>query len=346
MFVRALVMVFLFSSSALAAKPENNPNNEQGSTNGQPFKTLRAMIDVVAMDLQDAVQMLQANISAVEDRLQNQVDDLRDTQNTHAQLIGAIEAAIDLLTDRVAANEVNIAGLQSDVGSLEDQVDTLFSLDAFQAQLISVLRSDLTALDAEVTANDLDITALVDADAAIQYLIQANRGRINTLEQLVDLNAGDISTLLTEITVIEGDIDQLENELDTKQTLISGFCAPNSSIRRVRASGGVYCEKDDVSAGVGTLLTYTAWSQGELPSAGVFVGVGGARTYCPSNYQVTGGGFELVQLTDFGDVRAIQVYRARRDGNSYWVSGLNDNVVIGNNGRTAVRAFVDCIRII
>lgn len=67
---------------------------EQGSANGQPFKTVQSHIDLLRSDLEAAVG-----------DLQNQIDDLVVSQAAQDLIIAAIQTAADLLQDRVAENE-------------------------------------------------------------------------------------------------------------------------------------------------------------------------------------------------------------------------------------------------
>jgi len=345
--VTMLVMLVLCVGLPQAhAKKNNNQSNELGSGNGQPFQTLRGMINTLASDPDEAVAQLQNSIDTVEAQLQAQVDDLADVQTTHTQLLGAIQAAASLLEQRVSANEMAISQSQSDIALLDDQVATLFALDSFQSQLISALQADVAGLQAQISANDSDIATLINADAAMQQLIKANQQRINTLQSLITLNALDISAAQSDINQAEADIVYLRQEVASKQDLITGACSPGYSIRRISSSGVVTCERDDVSAGVGTLDTLAVERGVELPGAGITVGVAGVFASCPGAYRVTGGGHQIYQISDFGDVRLIQMTLSRSVDNGFYAVGWNDNIVAFGNGRVGITAFANCARVI
>lgn len=321
----ATVLLINFNlSTGASAKTDNS--GEQGSSNGQPFKTLQTRIDQLGSDFEAAVADLQA-----------QIDDLVASQAAQDTIIAAIQTAATLLQDRVAANESDIEALQA--------------ADLFQVQLIQALDDRLTALELRVSANEEDIAALILADQTMQAMISAIQGEITILNQRIDANDADIADLESEIGLLNTQLTSLQAELATKQNRVNGVCGAGSSIRQINADGSVVCEVDTVSAGVGSFVTTNVTRNAEIPGAGLFAGSLTLSAWCPSTYRVTGGGYSVSGYGDVwdGDERLVAVVADRHYGNSWRVSAYNDNVVIcafgSCSGKSRLYVYAKCGRV-
>jgi uncharacterized coiled-coil protein SlyX len=296
--------------------------SEQGSVNGQPFKTLQSHIDMLASDFDAAVA-----------DLQDQIDDLVASQADQDAVIAAIQTAVSLLQGRVAANEGDIAALQAAA--------------AFQAQLIQALDARLAALEARVAVNENDIAALILADQTIQALIAAIQAQIATLNARITANDGDIAALQADVAALNSALSLLQSQLVLKQNRVNGICAPGSSIRVINPNGSVVCEFDNVSAGVGTLQGTTVTATQEIPGAGLTAGVLLLPAVCPSTHVVTGGGYEfsIRSLLITADPRLIQVDVTAPSGNAWYVRAINDNVILFGCCRVDLVVYARCARV-
>jgi hypothetical protein len=291
--------------------------------------------------LQSHIDLLRTDFDAAVLDLQGQIDDLVASQAAQDVVISAIQTAASLLQDRVAANEGDIAALET--------------ANNFQDQLIQALQTDLTALEARVAANEGDIAAIILADQVTQALILSLQTQINNLNLLIAANAGDIGSLQSQVGTLIGQVSFLQTQLAMKQMRVTGVCGPGSSIRVINANGSVVCEVDNVSAGVGTLDTLTVNSAQEIPSAGIFVGSLNRNTFCPSGYSNTGGGFEIETFCTGllclpGDPRLVKVLRTQPFTNGYNAFVINDNIVVNILGiisfRSRLRVFARCGRVL
>ena len=321
------VFLLSFQSNAIAVHNGGSggptDSKEQGSSHGQPFKTLQSHIDLLETDFDAAIA-----------DLQRQIDDLVASQAAQDVLISTLQTAVNLLDSRVTTNEGDIAALQAK--------------DDFLAQLIAALDVRLTSLEGRVSTNEGDITAIILADQTTQTLILAIQGQITTLNGLITANAGDISTLQGNISTLNITLTSLQNQLILKQDRVNGVCPIDSSIRVINADGTVVCEPDTVSAGVGTFQQLTVSTIQEIPSAGILVGTLNLSATCPSTHRVTGGGYEITTfgILIAGDPRFVKVTRSIPNSSTTWnVFVLNDNVVILGNGRANLRVFASCGRV-
>ncbi|MBS3797614.1 hypothetical protein [Pseudoalteromonas sp. BDTF-M6] len=237
---------------------------EQGSTNGQPFKTINERIDILEMELGDAIALINNRLDLIE---QEQLE-----QNAR---IDFLMTALTALEMRVTTNENHIA--------------TLTAIQDLQGQLIDALRTDLTALEIRVAQNENDIAALVLADAAMQALITAIQGEIVTINARIDANDTDISALQQRASELEQQLLIVSAELQTKQARVTGICEPGSSIREIFENGDVTCEPTN-GAGVTALNTYR--SSGVIETSNNLRSVTDDR-YCLSGDRVVGGGHLL-----------------------------------------------------
>ena len=320
----ALLLSFEFASIALA---QGKGAGEQGSANGQPFKTLQSHIDLLRSDFEAGVA-----------DLQRQIDDLVDSQADQDELISAIQTAAGLLQDRVADNEDDIAALQA--------------ANDFQDQLIEALDDRLTLLEARVEANEGDIAAIILADQTTQELIAAIESKILILEGLIAGNAGDIALLQGQVGSLGTQLGSLQTDLAAKQDRVNGVCPTGSSIRVINADGSVVCQPDSVGAGVGSFSTLRVDANQEIPSAGLFLGSLSKYATCPTTYSVTGGGFGIEGfctggLCFNGDERLLTVEWSGPSGNAWYVRVINENIVVGpvlgnTSFQTRLYVFAKC----
>lgn len=328
LFTLALLLFYPFISSATAN------TGEQGSSNGQPFKTLQSHIDLLETDFNAAIANLQNQIDTAAQNFQDQIDDLVASQAAQDNLIATLNTAVSLLKTRVTANESDITALQA--------------VDNFQTQLIQLLTSRLATLENRVTANENDIAAIILADQTTQALILALQNQINTLSLRISANDGDISILQSQVQSLNTSLVNLQTQLAQKQDRVDGVCPANYSIRVINADGSVICEYDSVSSGVGTFQRLTVNAEGEIPPAGLVVGYLSQSATCPSTYSVTGGGYEFIPI-EIGlraDPRLVKVVSTYSSSNSSWnVQAINDNLSLFGCCRIKLKVYASCGRV-
>lgn len=259
----------VFIVTAIASPPVFAASAEQGSSNGKPFQTLQAQIDILSIDLADAVALLQS-----------QIDTLVSEQADQDTLIAALQSAVAALDIRVSQNEGDIATLQA-IQNLQDQ-------------LIAALDTRVTDLEARVAANENDIAALVLVDQALQGMITAINSQISIINARITANDGDIAILQGQVSQLQLNLTNVQLQLATKQDRVNGICAAGSSIRQIYSNGSVVCEIDSVSSGVGTLDTFRSVDTVDVPNSLILVRVITNYRYCTgSNYRAVGGGYSL-----------------------------------------------------
>lgn len=306
-----MIAVFIFagmgSTTALAAP------GEQGSANGKPFQTLQAQIDILSLDLAEAVALLQA-----------QIDTLVSEQADQDTLIAALQSAVATLEARVSQNETDIEALQY--------------IQDLQAQLIEALDVRVTDLEGRVAANEDDIAALVLVDQALHDMIIAIQNQIGTINGRITANDGDIAVLQGQVGQLQLDLNSVQSQLAGKQNRVNGICAPGSSIRQINSNGTVVCEVDSVSAGVGTLNTYYSADSVTVPSSIWSVQyVSNNRSCTGSNYRAVGGGFYVDgALGPFG-----HVYLNRPYSNYTWQAKVRSD----STGSRTLYTYVVCARV-
>lgn len=295
------------STAAMAA------SKEQGSTNGQPFKALQERIDVVQMNLDEAIVILQ-----------NQIDELVDSQADQDTVIAAIELSLAALEARVSENEGDIAELQA--------------VQLMQQQLIDVLTVQYHELELRVTDNEGDIADLINMDQVLQQLILNIQNQIVTINARIDANDNDIVNLQAQVNTLQLELNALQVELATKQDRITGYCGVGSSIRVINANGTVSCELDTVSAGVGSLSSYISSGQRTIPASFWTVQYVNLSRYCSgSGYKATGGGFYVSGSLGVGHIRQSRPY-----GNG-WLAGVRSDSVVSS--KTLI-TYVVCSRVV
>ena len=288
-------------------------SKEQGSTNGPPFKSIQERIDLLELDLADALA-----------HLQDQIDALVAEQADQDTLIAALQSAVATLEDRVTDNETDIATLQA--------------IQNLQTQLIDALDVRVTDLEARVAANEDDIAALVLADQALQGLIGAIQAQIATIDARITANDGDISTLQSQVASLNAQLTSVQNQLASKQNRVNGICSPGYSIREIYANGNVACEFDNVSAGVGFLSTYRSWDTVNIPSSTFLTRTVTNTRYCTgSNYRAVGGGYYLSSHLGVGNV-----FRNYPTSNN---TGWYVRVRSDSTGSRTLSTYVVCARV-
>jgi acyl transferase domain-containing protein len=300
----ALVMQFGHASGALAAS-----GKEQGSVNGQPFLTLQDRIDVLSVNLAEAVAYLQ-----------QQIDELVASGAEQDVLIAALQSAVASLETRVTQNETDIVAL--------------YEWHYMQGQLIAALENELAILAARVAANENDIAALILADQAMQQAIDAIKQDIVVLNQMVALNISDIGALQAEVDSLQAALADMQAQLAGKQDLIAGICGPGSSIRQISANGDVTCEVDSVSEGVGTLVSVTVYNWTYMPSSTVVRQERSTLATCPSTHRVSGGGHNI----GGGSLGTGNINRSRPLGNGWMVRAVSKSV-----GRRSLYGYAVCL---
>ncbi|MEH6464125.1 MAG: hypothetical protein V7771_09420 [Shewanella psychromarinicola] len=303
----------LLSTASATLIAGNGNDQAYPGANGQPFQALQGQIDALSQDLATAVAFLQS-----------QIDELVNSQVEQDVLIAALQASLGALENRVLENETDIAAL------------TLWN--TMQDQLIAVMSNKIDALEARVTDNENDIAAIILSDQAMQQMIQMIKQNILIIEQRISANDGDISNLQVLISQQNTQISNLYSQLSTKQNRINGICAAGSSIRIIYANGNVSCELDNVSAGVGTIVNTLRVSSVSMPQSIFTVTQRSTTATCPSNYQLSGGGYSVSN----GGLGAGMVRQSRPSGNSWYVWAEADSTF---SSRT-LSSYAMCMRVI
>jgi uncharacterized coiled-coil protein SlyX len=305
-FILALVLQFTMVSTAISA------SKEQGSTHGQPFKSLGDRIDVVNADLADAIAFLQ-----------QEIDDLIASQADQDILISSLQGALAQLASRILQNETDIAALEI--------------WNAMQDQLIAALDTRLNELETRVTTNENDIAAIILFDQALQQLIAAVQQQIVLINQMIAANAGDINTLNLQVSNLQIDLTNLQNELNNKQNRVLGVCPSGSSIREIFSDGTVSCEVDSISGGVGVLAATVSSGTVNIPSSLIVKRTIARTATCPSTYKVSGGGHNIGGGSlGFGHIR-----RSAPSGNGWVVTAVADSV-----GSRSLTTTAQCLRVV
>lgn len=262
---------------------------EQGSSNGMPFKSLQEQIDLLKIELSEAVNILQS-----------QIDDIVVEQGEQNVLISALQSAVATLEARVEQNEMDI--------------DTLQAITNMQAQLIDALDVRVTDLEARVAANEDDISALVLVDQALQGMIMEINNQIGFINTRIDMNDGDISVLQTQVSNLQTQLSSVQAQLAAKQNRVNGICAAGSSIRQINPDGSVICEPDTEGSGVGFLSVFSSSDAVDIPSSIILTRTVSNSRFCTgSNYRAVGGGHSVN-----GHLGVGNVYRSSRNGATGW----------------------------
>jgi len=305
-FVNTMVAVVLFGISIPSSA------NQQGSQNGMPFRDIQEQIDVLTVDLAEAVSLLQGEIDA-----------LVASQAEQDDLIAALESAVATLELRVDDTEINIAGLQA--------------LQDMQGQLIAALQTSVGDLEVQVDSNTADIAALVMFDQTLQDLINALQGQINTINARIDSNDVDIAALQATAAQLELDLLSAQSQLAAKQDRVDGICAAGSSIREIHPDGSVTCEADSTGSGTGFLNTYRSSDVVSIKSSIVFTRTASNSRSCTgSNYRAVGGGFLVSSHLGVGNT-----YRNYPSSNTRWSATVRSD----STGSRTLRTYVVCARV-
>lgn len=303
-----ILSILLLGTNAVTFATVHNPNNEQGSTNGQPFNTLKTQLELLESNFDEAIRFLQS-----------QIDVLNVDQDAQDDLISALFTAIDSLDQR-------IVGLEGRADAQYLLIEALQAQDIFLEQLITALEQNLADLESRVAANEEDIAAIIQADIVTQQLIGAIEANITNLELLINNNAGDITDLNTLLVELDTQLTALIATVATKQDRIAGVCATGSSIREINSDGTVVCEQDDV--GSGSLTSLGSALSIQVPGRSIFsTGSLTRSATCPSGYTVTGGGYDIYTGPNT-EPRLVLVLSSQRSSNSWQVSVINDNFYI------------------
>ncbi len=311
-FPKTITALTLSAAFLLGTNNVYSYSNEQGSTNGMPFKSLQEQIDLLEIELQEAVNILQS-----------QIDEIVIEQGEQNVLITNLQSAVSTLEARVTQNEMDI--------------DVLQAVQGFQQQLIEALEASVTDLEARVTANEDDIEALVQVDQDLQQLIMAIQAQIVTINNRITANDGDIAVLQAQVTSLQAQLSSVQVQLASKQNRVNGICPAGSSIRIINSNGSVVCETDNVSAGVGFLNTYRSFDQVNIASSVIFTRtVTNNRACTGSNYRAVGGGYDVN-----GHLGVGNVFENFATSNTNWKVTVRSD----STGSRTLRTYVICARV-
>lgn len=267
-------------------------------------------------------QMLQQSINELEAALQAQIADLQTQLNVNGQndalqdqLIGALQAAVGMLEQRMANAEASI-----------DQLD---QYNALQNALLEQQMSQISNLQNQVNSQGADINSLFELHNAQQSAINGLQGQINFLQSQNTTQNGQIESLQIQLA-------SLQNDYNSTRTQLQNGCLLNSSIRQVIPGGAVVCDLDNGQFVVTTMVG----------SAPLNLGVGGMASisvFCPpppagsTPFVSTGGGFSLSSI-------GAAVLASQQIAPTGWrVTFRNTNPAGG--AAVAVSANVACTRV-
>lgn len=195
---------------ALGQSNTNNGNTPQG----RPFQYIQGQISI----LQQQVAAVQTQVNGIEQRLQQQINDILSR-------IATIEGRVGSLQDRVQSVEEATALLQNRIGANEQSILAL-------RDAVSALESQLDVLQGQVAQNSDDIAILDAHIGSVRDLIHAHELRISSLE------------------------DESVRILDFLATMVNSSCVAGTAVRAVSSNGMLLCTSVGGGGGAsGTLRT-------------------------------------------------------------------------------------------
>ena len=195
-------------------------------------------LQATGTDSAAAITALQTELAAATTEMTNYID----------TAIAALDADLQAQID---SNDVDIAGLTTDLAALSAAVTTLSSttsedVTALQTQLTGITGSVKTYIDnaistldtdlqAQITSNDSDIASLIDDSAANEGTatlasIAGLSAAITALQTAVGGSDSDIAALQTQLAGITGSVKTyIDNAISTLDTDLQGQITSNDS---------------------------------------------------------------------------------------------------------------------
>ena len=169
------------------------------NTEGEQFLYLIQELDDTVSTLDTEVN---ADLDALEERVEKNEDDIKDLQDKDSDLDKDI-AALDA---RVTVNEGDIVDLKAKDASLDGDIAALDTR-------VTKNEGDITALDSRVTKNEGDIAGIDQGLTQLGGVVTDNSAKIAANTGNISTNAGNIATNTSNIAKNRTDIDNNADDI-------------------------------------------------------------------------------------------------------------------------------------
>ncbi|HJU45078.1 MAG TPA: hypothetical protein VJ691_19780 [Vicinamibacterales bacterium] len=292
--MRQIVKVFVISCVVVLGTASTALAQKDTLPQGRPFQMLHEAIEAAEANAAAAIATLQSQLAALAGR----VDAVEQQNAVQDQLIGALQAATNMLQQRMTNAEFNInnltqwnqfqdqlllqlsqrvSQLESIASSHGNALSQLFSLHNAQQNHLNAIQNNLNFLNAQSVSLQNQINSLNNANASQQ----------NQLNQLFSLN----NQQQNQISSLQNQFNSLNQAYSNTRNQLAAGCPPGQSIRQLIPNGPVVCEVDSglqtTSQGIGN-----SSSVGPLQFGSVSVSCPPVPAGQPA-FLATGGGHQM-----------------------------------------------------